>query len=250
MHEASLHKANCATLLTYDRENLPPGGGLVYEHVQRFHKRLRKALGAFRFYMCGEYGTKNLRPHYHELLFGLDFPDKVPAGSSPAGSELFRSALLDRVWGYGRCSVGAVNFKSAAYVARHNLAKVNGALADDHYMRIDYRTGELVRVATEFNEMSRRPGIGARWIEQYWRDVYKPGLVADFDAVIVNGREVRPPKYYDRYMKRVDPSLIANVRSEREQVGYENRGDNTPERLNARELVAKARLKFLKRDYS
>ncbi len=30
----------------------------------------------FRFFHAGEYGTENNRPHYHALLFNLDFKDR------------------------------------------------------------------------------------------------------------------------------------------------------------------------------
>ena len=79
VHEAAAYDCNAFITLTYDEENLPADGSLNYDHFQLFMKRLRKAIepNKVRFYMCGEYGEENGRPHFHACLFGYDFPDKV-----------------------------------------------------------------------------------------------------------------------------------------------------------------------------
>jgi hypothetical protein len=43
----------------------------------------------------------------------------------------------------------------------------------------------------EYTTMSRRPGIAADWFAKYYEDVYPS------DSIYVNGRVMRPPKYYD-----------------------------------------------------
>ena len=78
MHEASLYKRNCFITLTYSNEYLPPNMSLVKSDFQKFMKRLRKRCGSsVRYYYCGEYGENFGRPHYHAILFGFDFKDKV-----------------------------------------------------------------------------------------------------------------------------------------------------------------------------
>ena len=95
MHEASLHKENCFITLTYGRGNLPPNSSLEHRDFQLFMKRLRKLRGRCRFYMCGEYGPLNQRPHYHACLFGVDFrSDRVPQGKSGSGAIFYDSAQL------------------------------------------------------------------------------------------------------------------------------------------------------------
>ena len=60
--------------LTYDNEHLPPYGELRYRDVQNFLKRLRrrwdrkKLQHNMRYIICGEYGSKHGRPHYHMIL--------------------------------------------------------------------------------------------------------------------------------------------------------------------------------------
>ena len=68
--ESQMHLDNCFLTLTYDEESLPQYGSLEYRHVQLFFKRLRKKIGAFRYFVCGEYGPHGDRPHYHALIFG------------------------------------------------------------------------------------------------------------------------------------------------------------------------------------
>lgn len=90
MHEASLHKENCFVTLTYGRDKCPVDGSLLHEDFQKFMKRLRKRVGRVRFYMCGEYGPLNQRPHYHACLFGVSFSEgRVPMGKSASGQLFF-----------------------------------------------------------------------------------------------------------------------------------------------------------------
>lgn len=127
VHEASLHDENCFITLTYDPEHLPiyfrddgPAlGTLCKEDFQNFMKRLRERIGTkIRFFHCGEYGEQLGRPHYHAIIFGYDFADKTPIEVSDGGHNQFVSEMLTEVWGKGRCTIGAVTFDSAAYVAR------------------------------------------------------------------------------------------------------------------------------------
>ncbi|MFN7611381.1 MAG: hypothetical protein ACK5QX_10675, partial [bacterium] len=66
-HEASLHEANSFLTLTYSNEHLPADLSVDVIALQKFMKRLRKALypAPVRFVACGEYGENTLRPHYH-----------------------------------------------------------------------------------------------------------------------------------------------------------------------------------------
>lgn len=134
MHESKLHDRNCFITLTYDEAHLPPDRGLHYRDFQLFMKRLRKRFGDnIRFYMCGEYGEKVGRPHFHACLFGHDFDDKKLWSTTPAKSKLYRSESLEELWPNGFSSVGDVTFESAAYVARYITKKITGEAAESHY---------------------------------------------------------------------------------------------------------------------
>lgn len=241
MHEASLYERNCFLTLTYDDENLPYRSALDYPTFQKFMKRLRKFAAPIqpRFYMCGEYGPENWRPHYHSCIFNFDFDDKVYWSKSPGGENLYRSPSLERLWPFGFASIGSVTFESAAYVARYCVQKITGFNAKSHYLRRD-QAGEY-SLPPEFNHMSLKPGIGSAWLSKFQTDVYP------LDYVIVNGVKCKPPKYYDRLFSRVDPDTLEDIKFQRDQLARSRFEDNTPERLAVKEIVQRARSSMLLR---
>jgi len=250
VHEASLHQENCFITLTYNAENIPPDGGLRKKHFQNFMKRLRKHLGKkkIKFYMCGEYGDKNNRPHYHALIFGHDFIDRILYGQTQSGHDLYMSPTLEKLWTHGFVQVGEVTFDSAAYVARYIMKKINGRAKDQideetglkPYERINDFTGEIHAVLPEYNTMSRGGrngnGIASDWIARFSNDCYPK------DFVTINGVKRKLPRYYDERHKKVDPDQIDSVKAYRALKGYESE-DNTPARLQARNKVKQAQLK-------
>lgn len=262
-HEASLHEDNCFITLTYAPEHLPPLGSLRLRDFQLFMKRLRKEFGAgIRFFHCGEYGERGGRPHYHAIIFGLNFPDRKLRYTTELGHKCYSSEILDRLWGLGRTEIGSVTFESAAYVARYITKKIGGLDAEAHYQVVDDKWGEVLgsRVP-EYVTMSRRPGIGKRWIDQYWSDVYP------HDRVQMRGKDLVPPKYYDSQFGVAFPEEFEDVKFKRIQrgrirSGEENRvdreallgalrrGDPIPlRRAEVRELVQIKKMEFLKRRY-
>lgn len=245
MHEASLHDENSFLTLTYSDDFLPMQGQLVYSHFQDFMKRLRYHIGKpLRFYMCGEYGDLNDRPHYHAILFGHGFYDDRVLLKRSAQGSLYSSAILDSIWKFGMCSVGDVTFDSAAYVARYVVKKVNGKLADEHYTRVDAITGEVYQKVPEFSHMSNQNGgIGAGWLEKYSSDVVNAGAVMIYESA----RAV--PRYYGKMMEeRADFSrdLLDITRFSRVRSIQPN--DNTYERMRVKEEVLKAKLGTKRRD--
>lgn len=243
MFESQCHESSSFITLTYDESHCPFPPSLDYSHFQKFMKRLRKQFGAVRFFMCGEYGSQNGRPHFHACIFGTDFPDRVFWSSTPRGDKLFRSPSLERLWPFGISSVGELTFKSAAYVARYSLKKVTGDLAESHYRFVDLDTGEVSQLVPEFCHMSLKPGIGGRWFELYSSDVY-----GSHDYVVVNGHKCKPPKYFDRLFKRLDRREFDFVKDDREQAGLARSGESSDARLAARERVQLAALKQLSRE--
>jgi len=232
VHESQFHDQNCFITLTYAPENLPPGGTLVKKHFQDFMKRLRKNSGKkIRFFHCGEYGENLERPHYHAILFGLDFPDKVKHTQNARGEIIYTSPLLERIWGKGHCTVGPLTYETAAYTARYIMKKITGDMAESHYQ------GRL----PEYITMSLKPGIGNKFFEEYQNDVFPS------DYIVIRGSQKKVPKYYDRQLEKLDPEYFEKVKSARVRRGLKYRIDSTPERLSVREEVATAKLNLKSR---
>lgn len=246
MHEASLYDSNCFVTLTYGENKVPAEGSLDYSDYQLFMKRLRKSVSPVRvrFFMCGEYGPLNLRPHYHACLFNVDFrSDRVPIGTSGAGVVFFDSPTLRELWSHGHVSVQDLNRSAAAYCARYIVGKVTGDAAEAHYQSVD-ADGVIHRRVPEFSRCSLRPGIGSRWFNKFGSDVFP------LDSVVSDGQEFQTPKYYDKLLKRRDkadqmPDRIEYARQQRASLCA---ADSTPERLAVREVVERARVRNQKRE--
>jgi hypothetical protein len=243
MHEASLHEHNCFITLTYDNDHCPTDRSLNYGDYQRFMKRFRKRFkdSTIRFYMAGEYGEKFERPHFHACIFGFDFPDKTLWKRTPSGSLIYRSKSLEDLWPFGYSSVGDVTFESAAYVARYVMKKRTGKGVGDHYETTDFETGEIKDRVPEFNRMSLKPGIGYEWYRQFSSDIYP------HDYVVINGRESRPPKFYDKKFADDFPEEFEALQFQRFVDAVDRFDDNTDERLRVKEQVLEAKFSRLNR---
>lgn len=231
VHEAKLYDDNCFITLTYNEENVPKEG-LVKKDFQDFMKRLRDRVGygRVRYYYCGEYGEKFSRPHFHACLFNYDFPDRK-FFKKRRGVRLDRSALLEDLWGFGFSTVGNVTFESAAYVARYITKKITGKNAEAYY------EGRV----PEFTNMSNRRGIGHDWLKKNFAEVYPD------DFVVIRGKKMKAPKYYDKVFELEDPLEFAKVKARRKVQAAEN--EEAPYRLAVKERCAELGFKQLKRGY-
>lgn len=240
VHEASLHEHNCFVTLTYADENLPPRSSLEYKHFQDFMKRLRWRFPLrdgwdVSYFAAGEYGELNWRPHWHACLFGVDFYDREVFKSSK-GNTLFTSRTLEELWPFGLSSVGELTFETAAYTARYCTKKITGQMAETHYRRVDPETGEIYYLTPEMCRMSLKKPIAKGWFEKWHKDVYP------HDYVVVRGKEMKPPKYYDKLLERDFPDVLDDVKFRREVEALESAYDNTFTRLMVKQQCANARL--------
>jgi len=101
---------NCLFItLTYDYNHIKMNKGKFTLHkpdYQLFMKRLRKAMPdrEIKYVLCGEYGSKQGRPHYHAIMFNVEMQD-------------YQTILT--AWGNGHVHVGSVTPASIAYTFKY-----------------------------------------------------------------------------------------------------------------------------------
>lgn len=177
--------------LTYSREAVPVDYSVRRDVMQRFMKRLRKRIGVpVRYLLCGEYGERLKRPHFHVLLFGYDFPDRTK-WRTIRGNQYFRSEILESCWTEGQSEFSDVTYQSSRYVAGYVVKKLGGAKAEE-YWRVSPVNGETYCVEPEFGAMSLKPGLGESWFRKFHGDVFPS------DHVIVDGVPKKVPRYYEK----------------------------------------------------
>jgi hypothetical protein len=261
MHEAQMHEPGTChfATLTYSDEFMPADHSLSVKVSQDFMKRLRRRVGpGVRFFLSGEYSPKALRPHYHAAFFGLclDPDDRTPWGSGKNGDPLFRSALLEDVWGCGIVACGALTLQSAGYVAGYILKHAEAAQGDgfrskaavaaaaeakaQSLRRMNPETGEIYSVRPEFSVMSRRPGIGSAWFDKFAGDAFPS------DFLMVNGSRVCVPGFYK---SRLGDAEAVRIKAKRKAAARLHAADATPRRLADREEVQRLRAAQFPRDF-
>lgn len=243
VHESKTHEKSCFITLTYSDKNLPENRSISPYDFQCFVKRLRKALKdqKIRYFHCGEYGKKLSRPHYHAIIFGYDFPDRMLYRESPF--RWYRSKELEKLWTKGFSTVADLTESSAAYVARYTLKKVYGDEAANHYKGRH----------AEYITMSRRPGIGREWYNRFKSDIYPAGVYVN------NGVKIAPPKYYDKLYEAEEPEIMKRIKSNRQaqqknnivvdviEGKLRNISNNDTFRLAVRERIKLSQIRHLKR---
>ena len=165
--------------LTYDGDHAPVDGQLSKRDFQLFIKRLRKQCGSLRYFACGEYGKKSLRPHYHAIIYGF------------TGTQ----EDIQRCWAQGFIFVGRVTPASCAYVAKYISKRY-----DPEWRKELESAGRT----PEFSLMSRKPGLGQPFVEEIVDGLLKSNI-RDVPTVLrINGRFM----VLGRYLRQKIADLI------------------------------------------
>ena len=227
VHEASMHDRACMITLTYDENHVPLTDDIPFttnaekhfwrfgqmqyalgtptlnvRDVQLFLKRLRRQLeyhglgGHFRYFVCGEYGKKNHRPHYHIIIFGWDDPQKVYFFQR--GSHvIYRSSIVEKCWTLGYSTMTDMAPALAKYCARYVTKKMVGNPPPDF-------------IVPEFILQSRRGGgIGALWLQKWKYNLVHGLLTYKVGQRII---KVQTPDYYMHWLRKHDLDLWCFIR--------------------------------------
>lgn len=266
MLEAQQHEENCFITLTYDDDHLPynfftddngviegVSPTLVKRHVQLFIKQLRNYINRnvddrhIKYFVAGEYGEKNHRPHYHLLLFGWKPNDLLPYKQNFQGDWLYISPTLNMLWkandyvynnvkltdgvpeflgnydDEGNCqpvkedglprgfvTVGDCNWNTCAYTARYILKKQYG----------DNTDSDRYNFLPEYTSMSLRPAIGREFFDENNSKIfdYTHFSIATPDG----GKQIFPSRYYERLFEEFDPNAYIDYK-QRKQMTIESK---------------------------
>lgn len=243
---------------TYSDEHLPDNGGVSITDFQGFMKRLRTRIAPvrIRFFGCLEYGDREdrtKRPHWHALIYGWEPPDAVPIEKSKRGWAQWSSEFLEDVWGKGRVVVGQVTPESIAYVVGYVRDRKYGDAAEAEYgAKAHPRTGEVFKVRAPFSVMSRRPGIGMHWFDQFKDSDARHGTIRSGRS----NAEVAMPRAVVRRLldhiertEGVEAREAEQLRRQREAMAAKAKqaADNTEARRMVREVVGALRRQSFKR---
>lgn len=152
MLESYQHEASCFATFTFDEDHFPVDGSLSIRDYQLLLKRLRARVGKFRYYLVGEYGDVNWRPHYHAAIFGYRPPDHV----NPDRRRIVCHCAVCESWGLGNVYIGDLTPESAGYIVGYILKRMTNTKILDPRLKGRY---------PEFARMSLKPGIGAASVD-------------------------------------------------------------------------------------
>lgn len=161
--------------LTYNTERVPISQkgymNLSKRDLQLFFKRLRKQhekvkgnTNRVKYYACGEYGGKTMRPHYHIILYN----------SSPN--------IICEAWKAGNIHFGTVNAASIGYCLKYisKVSKVPLHGNDDRQK--------------EFALMSKR--LGDNYLRPSMINWHKADLETRMYLNLEDGKRCSMPRYY------------------------------------------------------
>ena len=241
MCEASMSDDSWFLTLTYDDDKYrhyfdQEVYSLEKKHLQSFCESMRKYCShigkRFRFYACGEYGERYLRPHYHLSIFNLTADDlclsddlsfdyrrrsvlvkgsfsKVPTPQVDSnGNSFWQSSVIQFRWPYGNHKLYRANRETFQYVAGYVTKKLTGDAGKEFRS-----TGRV----SEFSLQSR-PSIGYPFFIKY-----KDNLsLIDLDSLINDSVDIgdiswRVPRIMDKWRVRLEGdhsmNMIKKVRS-------------------------------------
>lgn len=147
--------------LTYDQDSLPKNNSLEKKQATDFIKRIRyyteKELGSpIRHFTVGEYGDCTQRPHYHSMLFGINYLDSED--------------LIKKAWKKGFSQVGECNEASARYIAGYTIKKMTNPKDN----RLNGRSPEFM-TSSRGTVKNKNGGLGKRYIEWLAEEIKKQG---------------------------------------------------------------------------
>lgn len=173
-HSSTVEHKTLFITLTYSQAHLPKDYSLSKKDCQKFFKRLRKRLPKgtkISYYLCGEYGPKTRRPHYHLILFGLDYS---------------YSQMIFEAWGLcdpsGFKCIYTIDSEAFKYVTGYTCKKIG----------TNYNKKFITEYGIQPEFQLQSHGIGKQFALK--------SLSISNPVLYRNGLEVVPPRYYRKVL--------------------------------------------------
>lgn len=222
--------------------------------IKRLRERIRDKYNItnVRFFACGEYGSLKNRPHYHMLVYGFNFPDKIIMRGSGFPKKLqpnyigdrlicnYYSPFLNSCWSpagsdesFGFATISDLTFEDCAYTSRYILKKLGN---------FNKSAGR----ESEFINASRMPGLGYDFFKKYYKNILALGYID-----CGNGRKSDIPRYYINKLEEINPEYYERLKFDRRNNFLYNLFDEeknpTEQRLKVKkELLNQKLLKYVR----
>ncbi len=177
---------NVVTMRSVDREEQFELPSLCKRDVQLFMKRLRKRLGnGLRFFLGGEYGEDDGRPHYHFVIF--NYPKKY---------EDDLDMIVQGAWSYGMIQTNGLNIQRIMYVAKYIYSSSTW-------------TKEMMQgLQLPFTLSSRRPGLGSCYCNDMSNIRYH-NKTLETVVTIDDGKVMPMPRYFrDKIFSKENKQIL------------------------------------------
>lgn len=210
---------------------------LLYEDIQKFLKRLRKAYkGKLRYFVAGEYGEQTARPHYHMILYGWKATD-LENLYKIHHNGYYTSKWLADLWGMGQIQIAQAVPETYRYVAGYvtkKMYEINGQKANQYY--------ELGQTKP-FACMSLKPGLGDNYYQEHKAEIWRQGYIQ-----CTNGKKAQIPRYYEKQMEKENPERLWRIKQNRQKNAMEQKrlqleGQDYKTVLETKERVTKKQTK-------
>ncbi|AYQ58211.1 putative VP4 [Microviridae sp.] len=223
--EAREHEEVCSLILTYDKQHLGDGR-LHYDHVRAFFKRLRRYVEyrygktGLKFFVCGEYGDKKKRPHWHMMVFGFrPHKERERIVGYPGGTNntevRYKSLKLQELWEQGYVDVTDFDDTHAFYIARYVQKKfVKGS-------DLDSTLKQPIEDQEYCPQKFCSPGLGNEYFFKHMKTFLREGKIEvaghtyaiprcfkDLMKKLVSEDPEFQTDYYEGLRKKLDLSVI------------------------------------------
>ena len=210
---------------------------LLYEDIQKFLKRLRKAYrGKLRYFVAGEYGEQTARPHYHMILYGWK-PTDLENLYKIHHNGYYTSKWLTDLWGMGQIQIAQAVPETYRYVAGYVTKKMYEI--DDKKANAYYELGQTKPFAC----MSLKPGLGDHYYQEHKAEIWRQGYIQ-----CTNGKQAQIPRYYEKQMEAENPQRLWRIKQNRQKNAMEQKrlqleGQDYKTILETKERVTKKQTK-------